>query len=252
MELTLKDKVAVVTGAAGGFGVAYSRALAQAGAHVVMADIDEPGVQSAAAELAAEGATAVGVRTDVSSEESAAALAAAAIEHFGGVDILVNNAALMAEIPLGQPLGELPIEVWNDVLRVNLTGPLICTQAVLPAMKQRSRGKIINQSSGGAFGPSGVYGVSKLGLVGLTASLARELAPHQINVNAIAPGFVNTKAGVRATPEAMIPAIEQMVPLKGFGETDDVIGALLYLASSASDWVTGQTLSVDGGWVMRL
>ncbi|MEE2665070.1 MAG: SDR family oxidoreductase [Myxococcota bacterium] len=252
MELILKDKVAIVTGAAGGFGVAYSRALARAGAQVVLADIDEPGAKAAAKDLTSEGLTAVGVHTDVSSEESAAGLAAAAIERFGGIDILVNNAALMAEIPLGQPLGELPIEVWENVLRINLTGPLICTQAVLPSMKERGSGKIINQSSGGAFNPSGVYGVSKLGLVSLTASLARELAPDKINVNAIAPGFVKTEAGIRATPEAMIPIVEQMVPLKGFGETDDVIGALLYLASSASDWMTGQTLNVDGGWVMRL
>ena len=119
-------------------------------------------------------------------------------------------------------------------------------------MRARGSGKIINQSSGGAFKPSGVYGVSKLGLVSLTATLASELAPDNINVNAIAPGFVKTEAGIRATPEAMTPIVEQMVPLKGFGETDDVMGALLYLASSASDWVTGQTLNVDGGWVMRI
>ncbi len=252
MERTLKDKVAIVTGGAGGFGVAYSRALAQAGAHVVLADIDEAGAKAAAKQLESEGLTALGVRADVSSEDSAGEMAAATIERFGGIDILVNNAALMAEIPLGQPLGALSIEIWEKVLRINLTGPLICIQAVLPAMRARGSGKIINQSSGGAFKPSGVYGVSKLGLVSLTATLASELAPDNINVNAIAPGFVKTEAGIRATPEAMTPIVEQMVPLKGFGETNDVIGALLFLASSASDWVTGQTLSVDGGWVMRL
>ena len=92
----------------------------------------------------------------------------------------------------------------------------------------------------------------KLGLVSLTVSLARELAPDKINVNAIAPGFVRTEAGIRSTPEGMKEIVAQMVPLKGFGETDDVVGALLYLASSASDWVTGQTLNVDGGWIMRI
>ena len=252
MELILKDKVAIVTGAAGGFGIAYSRALARAGARVVLADIDEQGARAAAKELESEGLVCVAVRTDVSSEESAAEMAASALKNFGGIDILVNNAALMSEIPLGQPLGELSIDFWDKVLRINLTGALICIQAVLPAMKERGRAKIINQSSGGAFGPSGVYGVSKLGLVSLTVSLARELAPDKINVNAIAPGFVKTEAGIRSTPEAMLQVVEQMVPLKGFGETDDVIGALLFLASSASDWVTGQTLNVDGGWVMRI
>ena len=252
MELSVKGKVAIVTGAAGGFGVAYSRALAEAGAHVVLADIDEQGAKAAAKDLEADGLICIGVRADVSNEDSAREMAAVAIERFGGIDILVNNAALMSEIPLGQPLAELSIDFWDKVLRINLTGSLICIQAVLPSMKGRGSGKIINQSSGGAFGPSGVYGVSKLGLVSLTVSLARELAPFKINVNAIAPGFVNTAAGVRATPEAMQPMVEQMVPLKGFGETDDVIGALLYLASSASDWVTGQTLNVDGGWVMRI
>ena len=153
---------------------------------------------------------------------------------------------------IGQPLAELPIDFWDKVLRINLTGSLICVQAVLPSMKGRGSGKIINQTSGGAFGPSGVYGVSKLGLVSLTVSLARELAPNKINVNAIAPGFVRTEAGIKSTPEAMTAMVEQMVPLKGFGETDDVVGALLYLASSASDWVTGQTLNVDGGWIMRI
>ena len=252
MDLTLKDKVAIVTGAAGGFGVAYSRALAQAGAHVVLADVDEQGVKAAAKDLDSEGFACLGLRADVGNEDSAAEMATAAVERFGGIDILVNNAGLMSEIPLGQPLGDLSIDFWEKVLRINLTGALICVQAVLPSMRERGSGKIINQTSGGAFGPSGVYGVSKLGLVSLTVSLARELAPDKINVNAIAPGFVRTEAGIRSTPEGMKEIVAQMVPLKGFGETDDVVGALLYLASSASDWVTGQTLNVDGGWIMRI
>jgi NAD(P)-dependent dehydrogenase (short-subunit alcohol dehydrogenase family) len=251
VERALEGKVAIVTGAAGGFGVAYSRALAVAGARVVLADIDESGLQAAAKQLESEGHACLGVRTDVGSEQSARDMAAAAVEHFGGIDILVNNAALMSEIPFGQALTDLSIDFWEKVMRINLTGPLICSQAVVPAMKQRGRGKIINQTSGGAFGPSGVYGVSKLGLVSLTVSLARELAPYQINVNAIAPGFVRTDAGAKSMA-GMEPMVEEMVPLKGIGETDDVVGALLYLASSASDWVTGQTLNVDGGWVMRI
>ncbi|MCH2173988.1 SDR family oxidoreductase [Myxococcota bacterium] len=252
MELRLDGKVAIVTGAGGGFGVAYSRALAEAGACVVLSDIDLDAATQAAKNLEDEGFECMAVATDVGDEQSAATMAATAVERFGGIDILVNNAALMSEIPFGQPLGEIPIDFWEKVMRINLTGSLICIQAVLPAMKQRGSGKIINQTSGGAFGPAGVYGVSKLGLVSLTVSMARELAPSKINVNAIAPGFVSTDAGKRSTGEELAQALPQMVPLKGFGETDDVVGALLYLASSASDWVTGQTLNVDGGWVMRI
>ncbi|MBW2385458.1 MAG: SDR family oxidoreductase [Deltaproteobacteria bacterium] len=252
MELTLKDKVAVVTGAGGGIGVAYSRALAQAGARVVLADINELAAAAAAKELEADGLECLAVQADVADEASAAAMAKAAIERFGGIDILVNNAALMAEIPLGQPLSDIPIDFWERVMRVNLTGALICIQAVLPAMKERGRGKIINQSSGAAFIPAGVYGVTKLGLVSLTVSLARELAPLDINVNAIAPGFVGTDAAARSQPEGFENIVEQMVALKGIGDTDDVTGALIFLASSASDWITGQTLNVDGGWIMRI
>jgi NAD(P)-dependent dehydrogenase (short-subunit alcohol dehydrogenase family) len=252
VKLDLSDRAAIVTGGAGGFGRAYSRALAQAGARVALADIDAQSVHSAAGELAAEGLQCIGLELDVTSEQSVTAMVDSAAEYLGGVDILVNNAALMSEIPFAQPLSELSTEIWERVLRVNLTGPFLCAKAVVPHMKQRGGGKIINQSSGGAFGPSGIYGVSKLGLVSLTVSLARELAPYRINVNAIAPGFVRTEAGLRSASPELEASIKQMVPLKGWGETDDVTGALLYLASSASDWVTGQTFNIDGGWVMRI
>ncbi len=251
MDPVLQGKVAIVTGAGGGLGSAYARALALAGARVVLADVDEEAARVAAKALEADGLEGLAVRADVTSEASTAALAAACVERFGGIDILVNNAALMAEIPMG-PVTDLPLDLWERVLRVNLTGPLLCVRACLPALRARGRGKIINQSSGGAFGPSGVYGVSKLGLVSLTVTLARELAPHRINVNAIAPGFVDTEAGRRACPPALAREITKGVPLKGVGETGDVVGALLFLASPASDWVTGQTLNVDGGWVMRI
>jgi NAD(P)-dependent dehydrogenase (short-subunit alcohol dehydrogenase family) len=246
----LADRVAIVTGGAGGIGVAYGRGLAEAGALVVLADVAGDRAQEAAATLEAEGHRALGVAVDVTDDDSVTAMVATASARFGRVDILVNNAALMAEIVGEGGLTTMPMDVWDRVLAVNLTGPLRCVRAVVPAMRGQGYGKIINQSSGGAFQPSGAYGVSKLGLVSMTLSLARELAPFGIRVNAIAPGFTNTDAGRRSTPPEVRAAIAAAVPFP-FGEPEDLVGALVFLASSASDWVTGHTLNVDGGWIPR-
>jgi NAD(P)-dependent dehydrogenase (short-subunit alcohol dehydrogenase family) len=253
MEKLLAGKVAIVTGAAGGIGAVYARALAEAGAAVVAADLRADGAQRTAEALAKDGFAALGLAVDVADPASTQAMAEAARRQFGGIDILVNNAALMAEIPHA-PLAGYPLDWWDRVLRVNLTGALLCAQAVIPSMRERGGGKIINQSSGGAFTGGGVYGVSKLALVGLTVSLARELGAARIHVNAIAPGMVETEAGYRAAPKdsPWRKQMEQIVALRPYGEAQDLVGALLFLASSASDWMTGQTLNVDGGWIMRL
>ena len=156
MEMRLDDKVAIVTGAGGGFGVAYSRALAESGARVVLADVNLEAATSAAKDLEGEGHDCIAVGADVASEESAAEMAAAAIDRFGGIDILVNNAGLMSEIPFGQPLSELSIDFWDKVMRINLTGPLICIQAVLPSMKERGSGKILVTSATASPPPAAV------------------------------------------------------------------------------------------------
>ena len=251
-NFSLEGRVAVVTGGAGGIGREYGRALGEAGASVVLADLKGDEARDAAEELGARGIQAVGVDVDVASEESAGAMAAATIEAFGGIDILVNNAGLMAELPQDS-LIDYPLDWWNRVLAVNLTGALICSRACVPSMIGRGGGKIINQSSGGAFVNGKPYGISKLALIGLTYGLARDLGEHRINVNAIAPGPILTEAALSMVPlgDPWREQHRELTPIKLDGRPTDLCGALVFLASSASDWITGQCLSVDGGWIMR-
>lgn len=250
MTQPLEGKVAIVTGAGGGIGRAYSRGLAEAGAKVILADINADTAKAAAAAIGADGYDVLAVQADVTDEASVNAMAAAAAERFGSVDILVNNAALMAEVMTGGQLTTIPLEMWHRTLSVNLTGPFLCVRAVVPYMKEKGYGKIINQSSGGAWLGSAHYGLTKLGIVSMTISLAKELAPSGIRVNAIAPGWVNTEAGLSTTSPEVREAIGRMIPFP-FGEPEDLVGGLVYLASAASDWVTGHTLNIDGGWIPR-
>ena len=248
--LPLKGKVAIVTGAGGGIGRAYARGLAEAGAAVVLADIRGEAAAEQAAAIAADGYEAIGIQVDVTSEESTLAMARQTSERFGSVDILVNNAALMAEIMTRGQLTTIPLEMWHRTLDVNLTGPFLCTRAVVPYMKEKGYGKIINQSSGGAWLGGAHYGMTKLGIVSMTISLAKELAKSGIRVNAIAPGWTNTEAGNATTSPEVRAALARSIPFP-FGEPEDLVGGLVFLASAASDWVTGVTLNIDGGWITR-
>jgi NAD(P)-dependent dehydrogenase (short-subunit alcohol dehydrogenase family) len=246
----LKGKSAIVTGAAGGIGRAYARGLAEAGAAVVLADVRGDAAAEQAAAIAADGYDAIGLQVDVTSEESTLAMARQTAERFGSVDILVNNAALMAEVMTAGQLTTIPLEMWHRTLDVNLTGPFLCTRAVVPYMKEKGYGKIINQSSGGAWLGGAHYGLTKLGIVSMTISLAKELAKSGIRVNAIAPGWTNTEAGNSTTSPEIREAIGRSIPFP-FGEPEDLVGGLVFLASAASDWVTGVTLNIDGGWITR-
>jgi NAD(P)-dependent dehydrogenase (short-subunit alcohol dehydrogenase family) len=246
----LKGKVAIVTGAAGGIGRAYARGLAEAGAAVVLADVRGEAAAEQAAVIAADGYDAIGLQVDVTSEESTLAMARQTAERFGSVDILVNNAALMAEVMTGGQLTTIPLDMWHRTLDVNLTGPFLCTRAVVPYMQEKGYGKIINQSSGGAWLGGAHYGLTKLGIVSMTISLAKELAKSGIRVNAIAPGWTNTEAGNATTTPEIRAAVARSIPFP-FGEPEDLVGGLVFLASAASDWVTGVTLNIDGGWITR-
>jgi len=249
----LTGKVAVITGGAGGIGVVYAEALAEAGAAVVVADLNLDAATKTAEDLASLGHRVTGVSVDVRSAESAAAMAEAAVEAFGGIDILVNNAAIMVDLP-PYGLGNIPVDEWDRVIDVNLRGPLLCTQAVLPAMEARGGGRIVNGLSAGAFMPGGIYGVSKFALHGLTVNLASELGRRGINVNAIAPGLVDNESGYVALPKdsPFREAIAATIPGKPSGPPADLVGTLLLLCSKAGDWITGQTILIDGGWITRL
>ena len=250
----LDGKVAIVTGGGGSIGGVYGRALAEAGASVVLADLLGDAAEAAAAALVSDGLSASGVAVDITDVGSTEAMAQHAVSTFGGVDILVNNAALMKEIPFGDLL-ELTPEWFDRVMRVNVLGAVLCARAVRASMVERGGGRIVNQVSAGAFMPAGgIYGMSKLALVSATTTLAWSLGPLGINVNAIAPGLVDNEPGMLSLPadDPGRAAIAAGVPGKKQAPPTDLVGALLLLVSPAGDWINGQVLSVDGGWVMRL
>ncbi len=254
-QFRLDGKVAIVTGAGGrgnSIGRAYALGLAAAGAAVVVADLNAGGAQAVADEIDAAGGKAIAVGVDITSPDQVAAMASAATTAFGGIDILINNAALMLE--LGQiNVADVPLDQWNRVMNVNVTGALICAQAVIPSMRARGGGSIVNQVSGGAFPAISVYGVSKLALTGLTTTMAKQLGRDNITVNAIAPGNVTSEAGSTLVPEGSPFAqfLATNVCTRAQGAPDELVGALLLLCSPAGAWITGQTINVDGGWVLR-
>jgi NAD(P)-dependent dehydrogenase (short-subunit alcohol dehydrogenase family) len=254
-QFRLDDKVAIVTGAGGrgnSIGRAYAAGLARAGASVVVADINAEGAKAVADEILASGDKAIAVGVDITQPASVACMVEAAMTAFGGVDILVNNAALMAE--LGQlAVANVSLEEWNRIMTVNVTGALLCAQAVVPEMRKRGGGRIINQVSGGAFPAISIYGISKLALVGLTTTLARQLGRERIAVNAIAPGNTTSDAGRLLTPDdsPFIKFLEMNVAMRVRGAPEELVGTLLLLCSQAGAWISGQVIHVDGGWVLR-
>ena len=254
-QFRLDGKVAIVTGAGGrgnSIGAAYAKGLAAAGASVAVADLNAEGAQAVADEINAAGGKAIAVGVNITNPEQVAAMVKAAEAAFGGIDILVNNAALMLEVAALQA-ASVSLDDWNKIMNVNVTGALICAQAVIPSMRARGGGRIVNQVSGGAFPAVSVYGISKLALTGLTTTLAKQLGKENICVNAIAPGNVTSEAGSTLVPEGSPFAqfLAAQVCTRAQGAPDELVGALLLLCSDAGAWMTGQTLHVDGGWVLR-
>jgi NAD(P)-dependent dehydrogenase (short-subunit alcohol dehydrogenase family) len=245
--MRLRDKVAIVTGGGSGMGRAYCLGLAAEGARVVAADIVDP--EPTVGDVRGGGGEALGVRCDVSREEDTLGLAAAALERFGRIDVLVNNAAIYGTLER-RPFLEIAVEEWDRVMAVNLRGLFLCARAVFPAMKAQGKGTIINISSGGFF--KGIphyihYTTSKGGVVGFTRSLAREVGEFGIRVNAVAPGFTLSGANEANLGDDEKAAAIRMRMIKRAEVPADVVGTIVFLSSDDSDFISGQTIVVDGG-----
>ncbi len=247
--MKLAGKVAIVTGGARHIGARYCQRLAAEGAAVVIADVLDG--ENVAQEIRSKGGKALAVKVDVSSEEDTNRMAAETIRQFGRIDILVNNAAIFINIQR-HPFYEITAEEWDRVSAVNIKGPFLCAKAVFPQMKEQKGGKIINISSSTAYWgtPNFLhYVASKAALIGMTRSLAREVGEFGICVNAIAPGLVEHEG--QNAPKEFTEFQLKVRSLKRLQTPEDLLGVLVYLASSDSDFVTGQTLMIDGGSVFH-
>ena len=247
--MRFENKVVVVTGAAQGIGEVYARALAAEGASVVVADLNDAEGEKVAAAINETGGRAIFVRTDVSSAESAEAMVARTVEEFGGIDLLVNNAAIYGDMQFDL-LVSVDWDYYKKFMSVNMDGALVMTRACYPLMQARGGGAIVNQSSTAAYLYSGFYGLAKVATNGLTQQLAHELGGMGIRVNAIAPGPTDTQATRTQAGDAAKDIVKTLA-IKRMGQPEDMVGACLFLLSDDAAWVTGQILAVDGGQVFR-
>ncbi|MDH3445103.1 MAG: 3-oxoacyl-ACP reductase FabG [Deltaproteobacteria bacterium] len=245
--MRLAGRVAIVTGGARHIGARYSRRLAAEGAAVVIADILDG--ECVVQEITAAGGKAMALKVDVSKEEDTNRMVMEAVKSFGRIDILVNNAAIFINITR-HPFYEISAEEWDKVSAVNIKGPFLCAKAVFSQMKEQGSGKIINISSSTAFWgtPNFLhYVASKAALIGMTRSLARELGDYGICVNAMAPGLVEHEG--QTAPKALTELQLKERSIKRLQTPDDLLGTLIFLCSSDSDFMTGQSIVVDGGSV---
>jgi 3-oxoacyl-[acyl-carrier protein] reductase len=248
--MRFENKVAIVTGAGQGIGESYAKALGADGAQVVIADLNTEGAERVAGEIHDAGGAAIAVTVDVSDPASTDAMAKTAVEAFGGIDLLVNNAAIYGGMKL-EPLMTVDIAYYQRFMAVNMNGALFCTRSCYAAMVERGGGSIVNQSSIAGWQASGYYSLSKAGINALTVNLAAELGPQGIRVNAIAPGFIDTEATRAVTPPKLLDAMVRHTYLQRIGQTDDLVGLVLFLLSDEASFVTGQVIAADGGTIVR-
>ena len=247
--MRLKEKVVIITGAGQGIGAAYARRLAEEGAKVVIAELNEEKAEAVAKDIKAKGYEALAVRTDVSDEGSTKSLALKVSETYGHIDVLINNAAVFSTIEL-KPAEEISLEEWEQLMAVNLRGVFLCSKAVIPFMKAEKKGKIINISSATVFMGKPYYihyVTSKAGVIGFTRALARELGDDNISVNCLTPGYTETEVPRGTTTPEQKKAIIGHQCIKRIGVTEDLMGIMVFLASNESDFMSGQTVNVDGG-----
>lgn len=243
-----EGRVVVVTGGGLGIGKSYCQGFAEAGAQVVVADIDEE-----AANLVAKDVDGLAVPVDVSDQESAKLMAKAAQDRYGRIDVLVNNAGLFSAILPAKPWTEISVEEWDRVMGVNLRGYFLCARAVYPSMKEKGWGRIVNIGSNTSL--SGVPGFlhyvsSKGGVIGFTRALAREIGEAGITVNAVTPGLVSTEGVKSHYSEEVIESRVTARSIKRQQVPQDLVGAVMFLSSNGAEFITGQVLNVDGGQLM--
>jgi 3-oxoacyl-[acyl-carrier protein] reductase len=246
---SVQDRVVIITGAGQGIGRVFAKAFARAGARAVIAEINETKAADVAAEIMTAGGEALAVTTDIADDASIKEMIGIVEDEYGRIDVLINNAGIFSALEM-RPFDRIPLEEWERVLRVNLTGPFLCARAVLPAMRRAKWGRIINMASGAVrLGRPNYlhYIATKSALMGMSLSMARELGPDNITVNAILPGATFTEIERKTvTPEQKERIIAmQCVPRAEVPE--DLVGAVLFLASDASRFVTGQSINLDGG-----
>jgi 3-oxoacyl-[acyl-carrier protein] reductase len=250
----LTDRIIIVTGGGKGIGKVYSEEIARAGGRVVAADIDGEAAGSVAQAIRDKGGDAIGLRVDISDPASCEAMSAAVLEHYGAIHGLVNNAALMSTLAR-RPWFEIPVEEWDSVMAVNLRGLFLCCRAVFPTMRERGYGKIVNISSSRIWegSPNRLhYTTSKAGVFGFTRAIAREVGEVGITVNCVTPGFTLSETQLQSSETGYVSQ-------RSYGEQamkrpqvpDDLVGAVMFFLSPASDFISGQTLNVDGGKAMH-
>jgi len=247
--LSVAGRVVLITGAAQGIGLVLARAFAEAGAAVVLADRAVEAAEAAAAAIRDGGGQASAVAVDVADPQSVDEMVRQSIARHGRIDVLINNAALFSTLKVG-PFEEITPEVWDTVMRVNVTGPFLCSRAVAPVMRAQGFGRIVMISSGAVTmgRPNYLhYTTSKAGLIGMARSLARELGPDGITVNSVLPGAVDTGIPRETVTPASKAAIVARQCIARGQVPEDLVGVMLFLASDGSAFLTGQSITVDGG-----